>query len=119
MDRPLESDGSGRCGGDGSFPWMGSRPAVPWPGLQGRCVCPAGRPLGVEPGISLLKRWHVNVGNVRHRPLFWGQLHGLVMVSGRGGGPVVVGAGESPAHGEGVQRKDRAGDTRGDTGECW
>lgn len=42
MGRPLQPDGYGRCGGDGSLPWMGSRPVFPWAGAGGTLCVPAG-----------------------------------------------------------------------------
>jgi hypothetical protein len=41
MGRPLQPDGYGRCGGDGSLQWMGSRPAFPWVGVGGTLCVPA------------------------------------------------------------------------------
>ena len=62
MGRPLKSGGYGRCGGDGSLPWMGSRPAVPWAGaderlcvlvghaFRGRAECLASQAMACERG---------------------------------------------------------------------
>jgi hypothetical protein len=61
---------------------------------------------GVELGADPADRHVVNVGSVPAVPaelLGLGQAHRPLMPPGRGGGPVVVRAGESPVHGEGVQ----------------
>jgi hypothetical protein len=62
---------------------------------------------GVELGADPADWSVVNVGNVPAVPakLLWGlgQAHRPLLPPGRGGGPVVVRAGESPAHGEGFQ----------------
>ena len=61
---------------------------------------------GVELGADPADRSVVNVGSVPAvpaEPLGSGQAHRPLLPSGRGGGPVVVRAGESPVHGEGVQ----------------
>lgn len=59
---------------------------------------------------NLSNEHEVNVGTVLVAPhplafgLVGGKARRRLMPLGRGGGPVVVRAGESPAHGEGVQR---------------
>jgi hypothetical protein len=61
---------------------------------------------GVELGADPANRSMVNVGSVPAVPtklLGLGQAHRPLLPPGRGGGPVVVRAGESPVHGEGVQ----------------
>jgi hypothetical protein len=61
---------------------------------------------GVELGADPADRSVVNVGSVPAvpaEPSGLGQAHRPLLPSGRGGGPVVVRAGESPVHGEGVQ----------------
>ena len=63
---------------------------------------------GVQLGADPADRLMVNVGSVPAVPAEpagrgSGQAHRPLLPLGRGGGPVVVRAGESPVHGEGVQ----------------
>ena len=61
---------------------------------------------GVKLGADPAERWLVNVGSapaVPAEPLGSGQAHRPLSPPGRGGGTVVLGAGESPVHGEGSQ----------------
>jgi hypothetical protein len=60
---------------------------------------------GVQLGADPADWSMVNVGSAPAVPaeLCSGQAHRPLLPSGRGGGPVVVRAGESPVHGEGVQ----------------
>jgi len=60
----------------------------------------AGEKLDADPA----DRTAVNVGTGPGSPLWWGKAQCLLMVRVRGGAFVVVGAGESPVHGEGRQR---------------
>ncbi|RNI16481.1 hypothetical protein EFY87_19935 [Flexivirga caeni] len=57
---------------------------------------------GYQLDSSLVERHMVNVGTVTQAPP-WGQVHRRPMRAWRGGGPVVVRARESRAHGEGGQ----------------
>jgi hypothetical protein len=69
---------------------------------------------GQQLGTSLVDRWCGERGNRSRSP--WlpavqaggGQVRRRLRAVGRGGGLVVVGAGESPAHGEGGQQVSRA-----------
>jgi hypothetical protein len=71
---------------------------------------------GAELGAGLIDRFRVNTGTVPRRSRRWGSTRNggidasSVEGAGWGGGPVVVGVGERPAHGEGGQQV-RSGNT--------
>ncbi len=71
----------------------------------GRVAVARGDAPGVQLGADPADWSMVNVGSAPAVPaeLCSGQAHRPLLLSGRGGGPVVVRAGESPVHGEGVQ----------------
>ena len=74
------------------------------------CGVAVGEAAGAKLGADPVDRYMVNVGTVSVLPfpassqLVGGQVHRRLMMPGRGGGPVVVRARESRAHGEGAQR---------------
>ena len=114
MGRPLQSGGYGRCGGDGSLPWMGSRPVFPWAGAGGTLCVPAGHAFRDRAECLTLQTVACERGK-RLIPPLWGLATWSGDGWGRGGGPVVVtgvttchGGRESRSQGEGVQREDRA-----------
>jgi hypothetical protein len=82
---------------------LGGNNFVP-PGVRdGCCVTVATGTAGEKLDAGPADRTTVNVGTDPDRP-WWGKARCLLMIQGRGGAFVVVGAGESPVHGEGRQR---------------